>query len=62
MKRLIASTTIASLISLGLLGCSEAKKSTSKQETTIATPSGKTTITTEKEVKQTGESPPKSTP
>ncbi len=62
MNRMIASMMFACLVSCGLIGCSETKKSTAKQETTITTPSGKTTITTEKEVKQTGDNPPKTTP
>ena len=58
MKRMIAVTVFAGLVSMGLVGCSETTKSSTKQETTISTPGGKTTITTEKEVKQTGEKPP----
>ncbi|HEY4259322.1 MAG TPA: hypothetical protein VGM98_04145 [Schlesneria sp.] len=54
-------------ISLGLLvgglllpgaGCSDTQKSTIKQETKITTPNGTTTITTEKDVKTTGNEPP----
>lgn len=39
-------------------GCSDAQKSTIKQETKITTPNGTTTITTEKDVKTTGKEPP----
>lgn len=54
----------AAIIALGLLcaaplcmvGC--AKKSTTSEETTVSTPEGKTTVTTETEVKKSGENPP----
>jgi hypothetical protein len=62
MNHMLGTTTLASLVLFGVIGCSETKKSTTKQETTITTPSGKTTITTEKEIKQTGDNPPKTTP
>ena len=58
MKPMIAATVIASLVSIGMVGCSEQTKSSTKQETKISTPSGTTTITVEKEVKETGEKPP----
>lgn len=41
----------------GIIGCAESDKSSIKQETQITTPKGTTTITTEKEVKKTGEAP-----
>lgn len=62
MNHPIAATLLAGLVVLALPGCNETKKSTAKQETTITTPVGKTTITTEREVKQTGETPPKTMP
>ena len=58
MKRMIAATLMASVVSLGLAGCNETTKSSTKRETKISTPSGTTTITTEKEVKTTEEKPP----
>ena len=60
MKRIISSVLILGLFSLGMIGCAE--KSSTKTETEITTPGGKTTITTEKDVKQTGENPPPARP
>ncbi|MEK6261650.1 MAG: hypothetical protein AABP62_23875 [Planctomycetota bacterium] len=60
MKRVIAATLIASLVLIGIVGCPA--KSSTKQETKITTPGGTTTITTEKEVKKTGDNPPTVTP
>ena len=62
MKRTIAVALIVSLLSAGLLGCGGETKSTIKQETKISTPSGSTTITTEKEIKKTGDNPPPARP
>lgn len=62
MKRTIAATLIASLVSIGMVGCNEQTKSSTKQETTISTPAGKTTITVEKEVKKTDDKPPAAKP
>jgi len=59
MKRLIAAILIVGLMPIGLVGCS--KTASTKQETKITTPGGTTTITTEKEVKQTGDNPPPAT-
>jgi hypothetical protein len=56
MKRIIGVILMLGLFSLSTLGCGE--KATTKTETTITTPGGKTTVTTEKEVKQTGDNPP----
>jgi len=56
MKRFITSILTLSIVSLSLVGCAD--KSTSKTETQITTPGGKTTVTTEKEVKKEGENPP----
>ena len=58
MKRVIAITVVAGLVSISLIGCNEKSKSSTKQETTIDTPGGSTTITTEKETKKTGDNPP----
>lgn len=60
MKRLTVATLIVGVISIGLIGCTE--KSSVKQETKIKTPGGTTTITTEKEIKKTGDNPPATTP
>jgi hypothetical protein len=58
MNRILAS--ILGLGILGIVGCAE--KSSTKTETEITTPGGKTTITTERDVKQTGENPPPTRP
>jgi hypothetical protein len=60
MKRIVCTVLLLSLSALGMLGCAE--KSSTKTETQITTPGGKTTITTEKEIKQTGDNPPPATP
>lgn len=44
-------------LSAGIFGCAESDKASVKQETKITTPKGTTTITTEKEVKKTGDAP-----
>jgi hypothetical protein len=62
MKHVIAATLVVTLVSIGLLGCGGQTKSTIKQETKISTPGGTTTITTEKEIKETGKSPPPARP
>ena len=65
MKRIMASTLITtlivSLVSLGLIGCTE-KTASSKREIKISTPGGTTTITTKQEVKKTGDNPPPAAP
>jgi hypothetical protein len=58
MKHVITAVLIGGLATIGAVGCSKVEKSTAKQETKISTPGGTTTITTEKEVKKTGEKPP----
>jgi hypothetical protein len=60
MKRIVYAVLMLSLFSIGTIGCAE--KSSTKTETEITTPGGKTTITTEKDVKQTGENPPPARP
>jgi ABC-type glycerol-3-phosphate transport system substrate-binding protein len=59
MKRMIAAILMVGLVSIGLAGCSKTASTT--QETKITTPGGTTTITTEKEIKQTGDNPPPAT-
>ena len=64
MNRMFVATVLASLVSIGMAGCSEATnptKSSTKQETTISTPGGTTTITTERDIKKTGDKPPATT-
>ena len=53
MKRIFVLCCVLSLLSLSMTGCAE--KTSTKTETEIKTPGGTTTITTEKDVKQTGE-------
>jgi len=62
MTRLITATLTASLLMVTISGCDKQTKSTSTQETTIATPGGETKITVEKEIKQTGDKPPAAAP
>lgn len=57
MNRMIAVLLFAGLASVGVVGCQQEKSST-KHEMKINTPGGTTTITTEKEVKKTGDNPP----
>ncbi len=60
MKRIISAILLLSLFSMVMIGCAD--KSTTKTETQMTTPGGKTTVTTEREVKQTGENPPPAHP
>ena len=60
MKRLMTCVLAVVLACTGGAGCAE--KESAKKETTISTPGGKTTITTESEVKKTGKNPPGATP
>jgi hypothetical protein len=60
MKRMIAAALVFSVLSIGIVGCTD--KTTIKRETKISTPGGTTTITTEREVKKTGENPPAARP
>jgi hypothetical protein len=61
MKRIIATALIASVVSVGMFGCTE-KTASTKQETKITTPGGTTTISVEKEVKKSGDNPPPAAP
>ncbi len=61
MKRLIAAVLMLSLVSVGLVGCTK-NESTTTKETEIKTPAGTTTITTEKDVKKTGDNSPSANP
>ena len=60
MNRIVCTALLLTLFSVGIVGCAD--KSSTKTETEITTPGGKTTITTEKDVKQTGENPPPARP
>ena len=60
MKRILASIIGLGVISLGLVGCGDT--ASTKTETKMSTPGGTTTVTTEKEVKKTGDNPPASHP
>jgi hypothetical protein len=60
MKRILASALILSLFSMGIVGCGE--MSSTKKETKVTTPGGTTTVTTEKEVKTSGDNPPPAKP
>ena len=62
MNRVIAATLIFSFVSIGMIGCTKTEKSSTKEETKIVAPGGTTTITTETDVKKTGEKPPGTTP
>lgn len=56
MKRCIVGLLASALLAAGVAGCGE--RIATKKETKITTPGGTTTITTEKEVKKTGDHPP----
>lgn len=53
MKRVILASLAACVCTISMAGCSQHSTSTSKEE--IKTPGGTTTITTEKDVKKTGD-------
>jgi len=57
INRAMAAVIAGGLLLSGAGGCSDSNKSSVKQETKISTPKGTTTITTEKEVKKTGDAP-----
>ncbi|BBO31593.1 hypothetical protein PLANPX_1205 [Lacipirellula parvula] len=57
MKRYLSLAVLAGLMSVGgLTGCSD--KASTKTETTVSTPEGETTRTTETTVEESGENPP----
>jgi hypothetical protein len=56
MKRILTGVIVLSMSAVGLLGCSD--KSTMKTEKTVTTPQGETKVTTETEIKKSGENPP----
>ena len=56
MKRICAAALVLGILCGGIVGCAE--KTKTKKETTVQTPGGKTTVTTEKEVKKSGDNPP----
>lgn len=58
MKNRWIAAMFVGVVLAGSGGCSDSNKSSVKQETKITTPKGTTTITTEKEVKKSGETPP----
>jgi hypothetical protein len=60
MKRILASIIGISVMSLGIVGCADT--AATKTETKMSTPGGTTTVTTEKEVKKTGDNPPAARP
>lgn len=62
MNRIFAAAVIAGLASISMMGCDTATESSTKRETTITTPGGKTTITTEKETVKSGDDPPAAVP
>jgi hypothetical protein len=61
MKSIACAALMLSLFSIGMGGCAKEESST-KTETVTTTPGGKTTVTTERDVKQTGENPPPARP
>lgn len=60
MKLSLFSLIVLAMLSLATAGCGE-KTSTTK-ETSVTTPGGTTTVTTEKEVEKTGDNPPAEQP
>jgi hypothetical protein len=61
MKRIVCAVLTLSLFSMGMVGCVR-DESTTKTQTETTTPGGKTTVTTERDVKQTGDNPPPARP
>jgi hypothetical protein len=57
MNRKVLLSVLTGFFVIGLVGCME-KTASSKSETTITTPGGKTTVTTERAVKKSGDNPP----
>lgn len=56
MKSFLTAVMVLSFSSVGLLGCSD--KASTKTERTVTTPQGETSVTTETEVKKSGDNPP----
>lgn len=59
MTRFLSSALIAGILSvpiIGIVGCGEEAKSTTKE--TVSGPGGTTTTTDKKEIKSTGSNPP----
>lgn len=56
MRRLVMFTIAAALCPVGFMGCAEKSKTETTKE--ISTPTGKTEVHTETEVKKTGDNPP----
>lgn len=60
MKRVIAASLPASVVTIEMVGCTKQKSSTG-QVVKSDIPGGTTTITTGKQVKKTGDNPPLAT-
>ena len=60
MKRFMVAVSMLCMFAIGTIGCE--KKTSTETETTITTPGGEVTVTTEKTVKETGENPPSTPP
>ena len=56
MKRILGSVLVLSVLSIGLVGCSE--KAKTEKKTTVETPGGTTQETKSTETKTTGDNPP----
>jgi hypothetical protein len=56
MKNWIATALMIAVGSIGMAGCAE--KAETKTQIKTTTPGGTTTVTTDKEVKKTGDNPP----
>ncbi len=59
MKRLMSSTLVLAVLALGFTGCGDETKVVEKKE--ITTPTGSTTVTTEKKIESKGDNPPATT-
>lgn len=58
MRLMTAFLFLAGLTVVSAMGCNEKARTTSTEAVEIETPNGTTTVTTEKEVKTSGENPP----
>lgn len=56
MKRMMTAACMLGLAMFGMTGCADTTTRTT--ETSVETPEGSTTITTEQEVEKTGDNPP----